>query len=165
MRKVPHQCVECGETFEDGSEAMLDGCPECGGTKFMFSKNPEMLKGQGQDEPSRTEEGIIEAETETTPTGFVMGTTKPGKPTTGTSEDEPETEDHDKDPESITPDREELRQELMDQFESIKIIEPGSYELNLMSLYNKEEKIIALREDGRYQVSIPSSWMESEDED
>jgi predicted nucleic acid-binding Zn-ribbon protein len=57
------------------------------------------------------------------------------------------------------PDLEELRQELNDQFESIKIVEPGQYELNLMELYNREEYIIALREDGRYAIEAPETWL------
>ena len=51
-----------------------------------------------------------------------------------------------------------LRQELNDQFESIKILEPGQYELNLMELYNREEYIIALQEDGQYVIEVPESW-------
>lgn len=51
---------------------------------------------------------------------------------------------------------EEARQRLMEQFETIRIVEPGSYELNLMNLYDRDEKIIALQEDGCYQVSLPS---------
>ena len=56
------------------------------------------------------------------------------------------------------PDLEELREELNDQFESIRIVEPGQYELNLMELYDREEYIIALQEDGRYQIQVPESW-------
>ncbi|MFB6133864.1 MAG: Zn-ribbon containing protein [Halanaeroarchaeum sp.] len=62
------------------------------------------------------------------------------------------------------PDLSELREELNDQFESIKILQPGEYELNLMELYDREERIIALEEDGRYAIDVPSSWHEDEDE-
>lgn len=50
----------------------------------------------------------------------------------------------------------EAKQQLAAEFETIKIVEPGSYELNLMNLYDRDEKIIALEEDGRYQVSLPT---------
>ena len=53
---------------------------------------------------------------------------------------------------------EELRQELNEQFESIRIVAPGQYELNLMELYDREEHIIALQEDGRYVIQVPESW-------
>ena len=52
-------------------------------------------------------------------------------------------------PSDEDPDLAELREQLNDQFESIKIVEPGQYELNLMELYDREEYIIALQENGR----------------
>ncbi|MFB6129069.1 MAG: Zn-ribbon domain-containing protein [Halorhabdus sp.] len=58
------------------------------------------------------------------------------------------------------PDLSELREELNDQFESIRIVEPGQYELNLMELYEREEYIIALQEDGRYQIQVPETWQD-----
>lgn len=53
----------------------------------------------------------------------------------------------------------ELREQLNDQFESIKILEPGQYELNLMELYDRDEYIIALQENGRYVIQVPEQWM------
>jgi predicted nucleic acid-binding Zn-ribbon protein len=57
------------------------------------------------------------------------------------------------------PDLTELREQLNDQFESIKIVEPGEYELNLMELYDREEYIIALQENGRYVIQVPDQWI------
>lgn len=54
----------------------------------------------------------------------------------------------------------QLRQELNDQFESIRIVSPGEYELNLMELYDRNEYIISLREDGRYVIEVPDGWGE-----
>jgi predicted nucleic acid-binding Zn-ribbon protein len=69
-------------------------------------------------------------------------------PQTGTAEGETEEE----------ADFEDLREELNDQFESIRIVRPGQYELNLMELYDREEYIIELREDGRYVIELPEAW-------
>lgn len=69
-----------------------------------------------------------------------------------------------REPTGDQPDLAELRQELNDQFESIKIIEPGQYELNLMELYDRDEYIIALQENGRYVIQMPESWRGSDDE-
>ena len=63
------------------------------------------------------------------------------------------------------PDLQELREELNDQFESIKILEPGQYELNLMELYDREEHIIALQEDGKYVIEVPDSWRDERQPD
>jgi predicted nucleic acid-binding Zn-ribbon protein len=62
-------------------------------------------------------------------------------------------------PDEDQPDISELRQQLNDQFESIKILEPGQYELNLMELYDREEYIIALQENGRYVIQVPEQWL------
>ena len=56
------------------------------------------------------------------------------------------------------PGLDELREELNSQFESIKIVSPGQYELNLMELYDRQEYIISLQEDGRYVIEVPDSW-------
>jgi predicted nucleic acid-binding Zn-ribbon protein len=61
------------------------------------------------------------------------------------------------------PDLEDLREELNDQFESIRIVEPGQYELNLMELYDREEYIISLQEDGRYVIEVPERWRDDEE--
>ncbi len=34
---MPHQCLGCGYAFEEGSSALLKGCPECKGTKFYYT--------------------------------------------------------------------------------------------------------------------------------
>jgi predicted nucleic acid-binding Zn-ribbon protein len=65
---------------------------------------------------------------------------------------EPDEEEEDR------PDLEELRQELNDQFESIRIVAPGQYELNLMELYDRQEYIIALQENGKYVIEVPDAW-------
>jgi predicted nucleic acid-binding Zn-ribbon protein len=61
-------------------------------------------------------------------------------------------------PSEDQPDLSELREELNDQFEGIRIRETGQYELNLMELYEREETIIALKENGRYVIEPPESW-------
>jgi predicted nucleic acid-binding Zn-ribbon protein len=58
------------------------------------------------------------------------------------------------------PDLNELREELNEQFESIRVLEPGQYELNLMELFDREEYIIALQEDGKYTIQVPERWEE-----
>ena len=65
-------------------------------------------------------------------------------------------------PEDDQPSLEQLREELNDQFESIKILNPGQYELNLMELYDREEHIVSLQEDGRYVINVPETWHSDE---
>ncbi|MFQ6072386.1 MAG: Zn-ribbon domain-containing protein, partial [Methanosarcinales archaeon] len=44
----------------------------------------------------------------------------------------------------------------MDRVESIRILDYGSYELNLSSLFKREEIVMALKEEGSYIVHLPS---------
>ena len=84
--------------------------------------------------------------------GMVNRDELPDRPTRPPAEAEPEPE------QEPSPGLEQLREELNEQFESIKIVEPGQYELNLMGLYDREEYIIALQENGRYVINVPDSW-------
>ena len=72
--------------------------------------------------------------------------------------DRPSAGDVASEPDDESPDLDELREELNSQFESIKVLDPGKYELNLMELYDREEYIISLQEDGRYVIEVPESW-------
>ena len=288
---MPHQCTECGRTFDDGSKQMLSGCPDCGGNKFQFqpsSAKSEARKAAAEadaaesasadttddapepsDDRSRadverempelaqdadTEE--VEAESPSTATGSTDSPPAEGadqfddgddaeidnttaeedraqrdarsSPTTNEEIDEarrkmaaaekerlaevdddgsaggtrgrgtpqgPPTDGPDEaaaeefgldgavggPDEQPSPnaanergseadavegpetDLSALREELNDQFESIKITAPGQYELNLMELYDRKEYIISLQEDGRYVVDIPEGHEYRED--
>jgi predicted nucleic acid-binding Zn-ribbon protein len=247
---MPHQCTDCGRTFDDGSQEMLSGCPDCGGNKFQYQpsgstggepdapepteeppeppeppvdssvartvgnaatavrdfvgsspSSPEPADGSGGStppEPTASESPAADSSpaTETTPepAETAADTTEtvsaedtaqasarsdivskdelppaPESPATtdrptpvidddsdGTTaaENEAATGDADRD----RPDLSELRSELNDQFESIKVLDPGKYELNLMELYDREEYIIALQEDGKYTIQVPERW-------
>lgn len=35
---MPHRCMNCGETYEDGSEELINGC-KCGSSLFMYEKD------------------------------------------------------------------------------------------------------------------------------
>ncbi|PKK86330.1 MAG: hypothetical protein CVT48_01490 [Thermoplasmata archaeon HGW-Thermoplasmata-1] len=37
---MPHQCLQCGKIFKQGSTDLLKGCPSCGGTRFFFTNQP-----------------------------------------------------------------------------------------------------------------------------
>jgi predicted nucleic acid-binding Zn-ribbon protein len=34
---MPHQCLQCGHVFAEGSSALLAGCPDCKGTRFFYT--------------------------------------------------------------------------------------------------------------------------------
>ncbi len=100
--------------------------------------------------------------------GFAGGVlTSDGEPAAGAGDDPGETPGAEvvAEPSGQEPDMAELREQLNDQFESIKVVEPGQYELNLMELYDREEYIIALQENGRYVIQVPENWLGDRFED
>ncbi|PSP78960.1 hypothetical protein BRC81_05655 [Halobacteriales archaeon QS_1_68_20] len=114
----------------------------------------EILVG-GTGDAARTEDaGPEEVETVSAETGDVetaSGTNASGAGTTTVEAAAGESWEQ--------PDLEELRETLNEQFEGIRVVEPGRYELNIMKLYERQETIIALKEDGRYVIDAPGSWV------
>jgi len=259
---MPHQCTNCGRTFDDGSKEMLSGCPDCGGNKFQFrpAADADADAGAGgspgppDDPPASPDRGPAERASAAVRewVGFDDGDERPDgsagdagadrsgpdpgrdavDPSDGgadpaedsaqadarsgvVGDDELAAAANDVTDESATgprtppeappgeapadpddaeqpsegeppsgerpperPDRAErsppdgtgedrpgldqLREELNEQFESIRIVSPGQYELNLMELYDREEYIISLQEDGRYVIEVPDRWRDDE---
>jgi predicted nucleic acid-binding Zn-ribbon protein len=172
---MPHQCTQCGHTFPDGSKEMLSGCPDCGGNKFQFQPAAdarESPSNSSPEPPSAPESTSSTASTLNDESTSTEDSTADARRDVATR-DESATELGEREPDSGPPepdtgpppesdknsDMDALRQELNDQFESIKILEPGQYELNLMELYNREEYIIALQEDGQYAIEVPETWL------
>ncbi|MEA3282950.1 MAG: Zn-ribbon domain-containing protein [Euryarchaeota archaeon] len=80
-------------------------------------------------------------------------------PANSATEAETETETDAKDTDAgMLSDKVEAEKEAVPDMdvESIRILEKGSYELNLESLLEREEIILSMKEDGRYLVHLPS---------
>jgi predicted nucleic acid-binding Zn-ribbon protein len=213
---MPHQCTDCGRSFDDGSTEMLSGCPDCGGTTFQYipegadsgdgpsaepPDSPESpadssvartvgtaatavrdLVGSSSDSsvpgtdagpdgtaPTRTDAPVEDPAQASARNDVVSPEELPTESDTAVTDrptpvldDDSESAQHTDRPadaaERDRPDLRTLREELNDQFESIKVVEPGQYELNLMELYDREEYIIALQEDGKYTIQVPERW-------
>ncbi|MDY6775504.1 MAG: Zn-ribbon containing protein [Halobacteria archaeon] len=166
---MPHKCTNCGEIFEDGTDEVLDGCPVCGGGKFRYVGDLSVSTNDTDDdeiiEASQSDSSVSEqSESEADSSSYYSGDWPDhhgadeevsGSRSQTSESEEDKTEVTEEERERIR--QEKLRQELMEQFESIRIIEPGSYKINLMNLYDNDERVITLQEDGRYQISIPST--------
>ncbi len=159
---MPHQCTTCGEVFDDGSKEMLAGCPVCDGNKFQFLPGDavESIVDDSSD-VSSDEDDILEAPVDTE---VAEDSAQASARSTIVSEDElpqsnepPSTIDSVETTPESSPDPSEVKAKLNEQFESIRILKPGQYELNLMELFDREEYIVALEEDGRYVINVPSS--------
>lgn len=152
---MPHQCTGCGRRFADGSTAMLGGCPDCGGKKFQFLPDAEVATGDEDEAQSAARSEVVSTD------HLSSSTREPHEPAPAPTDEVSEDTTSAPAP-AERPSLAELREELDDQFESIKIVEPGQYELNLMELYDRETYIISLQEDGRYVIEVPEAWREGD---
>ncbi len=164
---MPHICTRCDSVFQSG-EDILKGCPACGWKKFLFVRR---ISAEGKDQSAQTGQIITKA----------MGVRVPPK---GRPKVEIEREDivremtpKDNEPKDKTsrekpvvqpanpPSRSSMIETSMkeDQLESIKITSPGSYELNLPSLFEREELIMAVKE-GTYFIDLSSAFRKGKKE-
>lgn len=127
---MPHKCTRCENIFKDGAVEILNGCPNCGWNKFLYV----------HDEPGAVQESTAKGEEEQPAKKFLKEINEL-LTDQGIKVDEVE----------------KIEQEPEDErIESIRIMGPGSYELNLEALLERKEIIMALKEDGTYMVHLPS---------
>jgi hypothetical protein len=133
---MPHRCTRCGTIFEDGDSVILSGCPKCGWNKFLYAKR-ESESSETQKKPAMDKQKL---DLESSLDGVVRSIDK-----------------------ALASEQENKKQELEteriaegERVESVRILGPGSYELNLDSLLERTELVMAIKEEGSYAVHLPS---------
>lgn len=142
---MPHKCTRCGKVYPDGDYRILNGC-ECGNNKFLYV--PKELKVNR----------VVEKDD-------IMTVVERLKVKTGESRGEikeivenVEKAEIDRDVSEGVGEGVEER-ELMsfgEDIESVKIIAPGMYEIKLENILSRNGLVIALQEEGRYVIHLPS---------
>ena len=56
---MPHRCMNCGRTYEDDSDKIIDGC-ECGSSLFMYENEIEMSEEELEEEKTQVKDDIQE---------------------------------------------------------------------------------------------------------
>lgn len=168
---MAHECTNCGRGFEDGSTDMLSGCPECGGNRFQYrpagtrgsqeerDPEPEMIEADVDPEYfEKQRQKAQEDRAQAAARATIVPPDQLPRRSEGSRSVPPEPEQVEEPAETDpAPGLEELREQLDDRFESIKIVDRGEYELNLMELYERRECIIELQENGRYVIEVPET--------
>lgn len=54
---MPHKCTKCGETVEDSSDKIINGCPNCRNKKWEFISNNGENKS---NEPDKVQDVLNE---------------------------------------------------------------------------------------------------------
>ena len=121
---MPHRCVHCSAIYKDSDEEILNGCSTCG-SKFFFYLTEEKLKMLLDN---KEKEIIL------------------------TDEEKEQIEKDVRDIAGIEEGEEETPVIL--DFESVKIIKPGKYLLDVGNLFSKQRPLIYKWEDGKYFIDL-----------
>ena len=142
-KAMPHRCTKCGAVFEDGDSVILTGCPECKWNKFLYVKAEETSK---ELKTESVESDVSKWDTEK----------KIAEKQEKTIDDVLENIDRALDSDDVN------KKELdLDRVDSIRILNTGSYELNLGSIMKKEEIVVGIKEEGQYAIDLPMMLQQS----
>jgi predicted nucleic acid-binding Zn-ribbon protein len=120
---MPHQCVRCGNLFDDGSDILMSGCSSCKGKLFFYVKKEKIEEMKNatakltKSDKKQIEDDIFE----------IIGETE--------SSEEP----------------------VVLDFESIRVLKPGKYELDLVNLF-KGNPVIYKLDEGKYMIDLPETF-------
>jgi predicted nucleic acid-binding Zn-ribbon protein len=138
---MPHKCTRCENIFRDGAAIILNGCPKCGWNKFLYVKDE-----QTADQQVVSMDVIPPAATQFIKEVDELLGNKPA-PVVNESKEE------------------RKKEEIGERVESVRILSPGQYELNLDSIMKRDEIVMALKEDGTYIVHLPSVFQKKKHHD
>ena len=127
---MPHQCTHCGEIYPDAAQELLAGC-KCG-SKFFYYIRQEKL-----DELNR-----IKSEE-------ILGTIEELNRSDKTQIE--------KDIREITGLSEEPNKPVILDLESVRVISPGKFEIDIINLFSKKRPIIYKLEEGKYIIDLTST--------
>ena len=168
---MPHQCLKCGRVFEEGSAQLLKGCPDCGGNRFFFTKEP-LDEKQRERIREKTKDDIKSAIIELIGSKDEDLVKKSGKWVKIKPEDLRKAMEKHLSKEKTTMDKEDIKvitdenyrktiiekikleTDQSDKPETIDIERPGSYKIDLKGLL--EEEPIIIQKDGSYTIHLPS---------
>ncbi len=128
---MPHKCVHCGKLIGVGSKELLDGCAGCGG-RFFFYIREEWL------EKERLAKEALDKQIEG------IDNLKPSE--------KDKVESDVRQILNVTDDEEPV---ILD-IESVRVISPGKFEIDLIALLNRKPIVFKLQE-GKYMIDIEGS--------
>ena len=127
---MPNQCTKCGKVYPDAAEEILAGC-ECGARFFYYIKQEKLDE---IEQGKRNEVHTVISELN--------------------KADKVQIE---KDIRDITGMEEEPDKPVILDLESVKVIKPGKFEIDIVNLFNKKRPLIYKLEEGKYIIDLAST--------
>ncbi len=131
---MPHQCVHCGKVYPDAAKELLTGC-SCSSHFFYFIKKEyyDKINKKVEDElTSEIQEKISEM-------------------------DKLDKDKMESDVREIIGISEQEEIPVILDLESIRVLGPGKFELDVVNLFNKKRPLIYKLEEGKYIIDLAST--------
>ena len=169
---MPHQCLKCGKVFDEGSSQLLKGCPECGGNRFFFTKQPLSKEEREQisnevlcDLNSKITEFIGEQHKEVFEKSGKWVTVKPEEIRDILKKHLGDEKKYEDTAQNLPPvfddtyrkariEKLKINQKKTETPETIHVEKPGKYEIDVKGLLDQEPIIV--HKDGSYTIHLPS---------
>ena len=132
---MPHQCVRCGKVHEDGSRAILDGC-SCGSKFFFYIRKDAPVEQQQKAAEVREQLSPSDLKKMENDVREIMNEPTPQPSTTG-------------DDASFS-----TKPVVLD-VETIRLLGPGKYELDVVNLF-KDSRVVIKVGEGKYRIDLAS---------
>jgi len=126
---MPHQCTKCGIVFPDAAEELLKGC-SCGSRFFYYIKQEKMDSLEAEREVREKIQQLDKA-------------------------DKIQIE---QDIREITGLESEPDKPVILDLESVKVLEPGKFEIDIINLFAKKRPLIYKLEEGKYIIDLSGSF-------
>ena len=156
---MPHQCVHCGRLYPDAAKELLIGCSNCKSHFFYFIKKEyyDRLSKQVQEGVNRELKKelapIFEKETKFDEVDFAVKELQ-GKIEELNKFDKAKME---KDVREIIGVSEKEDIPVILDLESIRVLKPGKFEIDVVNLFNKKRPLIYKLEEGKYIIDLAST--------
>ena len=134
---MPHQCTKCGEMYPDAAPELLAGC-KCG-SKFFYYIKEERFNELNKINNSEIQETLFELN----------------------RADKTQIE---KDIREITGLSEEPDKPIVLNLESVRVIRPGKFEIDIINLFSKKRPLIYRLEEGKYIIDLSDTIKVSQEE-
>jgi hypothetical protein len=126
---MPHICLRCKAKLE-AATGLAPCCPACGGTKFSFVSAKKKI-----DTSNTLQEPVPQIISDISVDVRDEEEKNPGCNDCNESNKVADTD-------------------IVDSIESIRIIEPGRYNLNLLKLVESDDRVIQVGADGKYRLDL-----------
>lgn len=134
---MPHQCTKCGEIFPDAAKELLAGC-ECGSKFFYY------IKKERFDELNKLNSPEIQETLYQLAKADKIQIEKDIREITGMSNE---------------PDK-----PVILDLESVRVLQPGKFEIDIVNLFSKKRPLIYKLEEGKYIIDLSSSMKADKEE-